>query len=380
MKIWLDGTPAIHGERAVRRNTRNLLSALIRRSVIDYGLIYFDWKGNTPGRIALDDLKNSAEKICRFPMTALVPLWKRLQEPTLERFVGKVDLLYAPDLYFPAVDNGLILSTIRGIAFLTHKQMINPNQSKSLLKAFSYAKSFSDYFLAVSESTRQDILEYTDISEDRLFVVTHGVDPSFKVMPRNLAKKAVCNRFQLEQPYIIYVGALSFNKNILGLIEAFSIVAFEEKNIHLVVVGPDDAASTDAIKSVTKKNLSKRVHFIGSVEQEGNALTELYNAAEMLVFPSFYEGWCAPPLESMACGTPVVCSNIASVREVVGDSAILIDPEDSESIANAITNVLNCSELRKDLIAKGNNHVAQHSWGRAAERMESVFADILRLQ
>jgi glycosyltransferase involved in cell wall biosynthesis len=377
MKIWIDATATIHGERAVRRNTRNLISSLISRNGVDYGLIYFDWKGNTPGRITLPNLTGLDEKICRYPMSVLLPLWRKISEPVLERFVGNADLLYAPDLYFPPTNGGVVLSTIRGIIYLTHQNMLNPAHCRTLIRAFSYARSRSDYFLAVSETTRQDLLEYTDIPEDCIFVVPHGIDPKFKIIKKERALKAVKKRFNFDNPYLLYVGALSINKNIFGLIEAFSIVASNEHDIDLVLAGPGGNAVQEAKEKVKFKNLEERVHFLGSIEQESTALTELYNSAEMLVFPSYYEGWCAPPLEAMACGIPVVCSNIPAVQEVVGNCAILANPDDHESIANAISRVLVDSGLRERLIAKGKNHVSQHTWNRAAERLEKVFKEIL---
>ena len=106
-------------------------------------------------------------------------------------------------------------------------------------------------------------------------------------------------------------------------------------------------------------------------------MTELYNAAEMLVFPSFYEGWCAPPLEAMACGIPVVCSNIPAIAEVAGNAAIFADPKDPEAIANSIRKVLYDSNLRERMIQNGNAHVAQHTWERSARRLESIFGKLL---
>jgi glycosyltransferase involved in cell wall biosynthesis len=380
MKIWLDATPAVHGERAIRRNSRNLFSSLVSRNNINYGLIYFNQRGNHSNQIFLHAEKFSQKKSSRFPMSLLLPCWKRFGEPSIERFVGYIDLLYAPDLYFPPVKNGLVLSTIRGIAYLVKKELINPNHCKTLIDAFCYARSRSDYFLAVSETTRQELLEYTDIPENRIFVVTHGIDPIFKIIRKERALKAVRKRFKLDHPYLIYVGALSINKNILGLIEAFSLVASNEKDIDLVLVGPEETAAQKAKEIIKIKHLEERVHFLGSIEQESTVLTELYNAAEMLVFPSYYEGWCAPPLEAMACGIPVVCSDIPALQEVVGNSAILTNPDDHESIANAISKVLIDSDLREKLIAKGKKHVSQHTWSRSAERLEKVFTKILRMR
>jgi glycosyltransferase involved in cell wall biosynthesis len=376
MKIWLDATPVIHGERAVRRNTRNLFSALISRHKVDYGLLYFDWKGNTPGRLALPPEKGLKEKVCRFPVRALLPWWKRFGIPTIERLVGKIDLLYAPDLYFPPVQHGRVLSTIRGVAYLVEGGLLDRNHRQMLTTAFSYACDRSDYFLAVSQATRGDLINHTNIPKDRIFVVTHGVDPVFKTILKPSARKRVEKRFNLKRPYLLFVGAVAIHKNIMGLLDAFSRVASHEKDIDLVLAGPDETAAVAARERVAQEGLGERVHFLGSIGQEDSALTELYNAAEMLVFPSFYEGWCAPPLEAMACGTPVVCSNIPAVAEVTGDAAILEDPKDPEAFANAITKVLNDTSLRQRMIQSGCDHAAQHSWERAAERLENIFANL----
>jgi glycosyltransferase involved in cell wall biosynthesis len=377
MKIWLDATPVIHGERAVRRNTRNLLSALISRNGADYGLLYFDWRGNTPGRLALSLGKNWEEKVCRCPMRILLPLWRRFGRPTIEHFVGDIDLLYAPDLYFPPLQHGRVLSTIRGLAYLALGELLDPDHRQMLSRAFSYASKRSDYFLAVSQTTRSDLLNYTNISKDRIFVVTHGVDPAFKKLPKPDTTKIVKKRFNLIRPYLLYVGAVANHKNVLGLLKAFSRIAFDEKNIDLVLVGPEETAAVSARQRVAQDNLQERVHFLGSIQQEDSALTELYNAAEMLVFPSFYEGWCAPPLEAMACGTPVVCSNIPAIAEVAGNAAIFTDPKDPEAIANSIIKVLYDSNLRERMIQNGSAHVAQHTWDRSAERLENIFDKLL---
>jgi glycosyltransferase involved in cell wall biosynthesis len=380
MKIWLDATPVLHGERAVRRNTRNLLSALISSNRADYGLLYFDWRGDTPGRLTLPLDKSLEEKVCRCPLRLLLPWWKRFGRPTIEHLIGKIHLLYSADLYFPPVQHGRVLSTIRGIAYLVQGGLLDPHHRQNLTTAFSYACERSDYFLAVSQTTRRDILKYTNITKDRIFVVTHGVDPIFKRIPKPNARKLVEKRFNLNRPYLLYVGAIAIHKNVLGLINAFSRVASHEKDIDLVLVGPEETAVVSARERVAEKNLRERVHFLGSIKQEDSALTELYNAAEMLVFPSFYEGWCAPPLEAMACGIPVVCSNIPAVAEVTGDAAIFFDPKDPEAIANEINKVLYNSSLREHMIKTGCAHVGKHTWERSAERLENIFFKILELK
>jgi glycosyltransferase involved in cell wall biosynthesis len=378
MKIWLDATPVLHGERAVRRNTRNLITSLIARNKINYGLFYFDRKGNTPGRFDLTLNNKTEEKVCRYPMRFLLPFWKNFGEPNLDRFIGHIDLLYATDLYFPPVRKAPVISTIRGIAYIAQAELLDPNHCQKLTKAFYYARKRSDYFLAVSQTTRNDLLKYTTIPANRIFVVTHGIDPVFKKTPKSSAIKFVKQRFNLNRPFLLFVGAIAVHKNVHGLLDAFLKVALNEKDIDLVLVGPEESAAADIRKRIEKQNLRHRVHFLGSIDQKSSTLTELYNAAEMLVFPSFYEGWCAPPLEAMACGTPVVCSDVPAVAEVTGTAAVQVDPNDSEAITDAICKVLYDTKLRDKMIQKGNAHVANHTWERSAERLETIFAQVLQ--
>ncbi len=340
-------------------------------------MLYFDWKGNTSGRLALSPNKDLEERVCRCPMRLLLPWWRRFGKPAIDRFVGKIDLLYAPDLYFPPVRHGRVLSTIRGVAYLAIEGLLDPNHHQMLTEAFSYACKRSDYFLAVSEATRRDLLNYTNLPPDRIFVVTHGVDPVFKRMPRESARKMVRERFNIHRPYLLYVGAVAIHKNVFGLLDAFARVAAYEKDIDLVLVGPAETAAVSAKQRVAEEDLTGRVHFLGSIDQENSVLTELYNAAEMMVFPSFYEGWCAPPLEAMACGVPVVGSNIPAVTEVVGNAAVLADPQDPEAIAHAISKVLYDTNLRRQMIQSGCVHAAQHTWERSAQRLENIFVDLM---
>lgn len=375
-RIWLDATPLLHGERAVRRNTRNLLAALCARPGANYGLLYFDRRGSTAGRLALPP-DGCFDHLCRWPISLLLPGWRWLAEPSVERLVGPVDLLYAPDLYFPPVKQGLVLCTIRGLAYLTVGELLNQRHRRDLITAFNYARLRSDYFLAVSESTRRDLLDCTDIPAERIYVVTHGIDPGFTMLSKEQARQTVRTRFKLGRPYALFVGAVAHHKNVLGLVEAYRLVARKEPDLDLVLAGPEETAAAEAREKIRAANLQARVHFLGAIQPEDPILVSLYNAAEMLLFPSFYEGWCAPPLEAMACGTPVVCSNVPSVSEVVGDAAVLIDPKDHEALAGAIRTVLMDTSLRQGLVKAGIERASQHTWARSAERLEGVFADIL---
>ena len=376
-RICLDATPIIHGERAVKRNTNNLISALLSRRPKDYCLIYFDRKGNTPGRLNLGEHPGATEKVCRIPIRLLLPAWKLAGEPAFERLFGPTDLLYATDLHFPPTRKGKIISTIRGAAYLKEDLPIRPDHRKKLLRAFAFARANSDYFLAVSETTRQHLLECTDIPEDKIYVVTHGVDPGFMPMGKDTGRHIIKKRYNIDRPYLLFVGAVSRHKNSDGLISAFHAIAGTAKDLALVFAGPIEINIGKMLQIEKFTELRRRIHFLGPVEQGGDILNALYSASEMLVFPSFYEGWCAPPLEAMASGTPVVCSDIPAIREVAGDAAVYFDPYRTDDIAGCIATVLQDGERRARLVSGGLAHSALYTWDRAAEKLEHVFEEIL---
>ena len=139
---------------------------------------------------------------------------------------------------------------------------------------------------------------------------------------------------------------------------------------------PDSSAWKNANKWIRTKGLDKYIHLIGSIDQDNHEMTDLYNGASIFVFPSFYEGWTAPPLEAMACGTPVITSNCSSLPETVKDAAIKVFPNKIEELAYRMENLLSNESLRKHFIKKGLDHAASHTWENASKKMIEVFTDM----
>jgi glycosyltransferase involved in cell wall biosynthesis len=377
-RIGIDATAAIHGERAVRRNTRNLLRHLVSQPGDDHwALLYLGRGAKSLERPALSDNGSWSETVCPVPMRALVASWRLLGRPTAESWLGSLDLLYAPDLYFPPTRRAPVVSTIRGVAYLAVPELCEPHHVRQLVKAFTYARRHAQHFLAVSESTRADLARYTDLPPERIHVVSHGVDPVFRQLDPAHCRRTLQRRFQLERPFFLYVGVVARHKNVPGLLEAMALVARKIPRVDLVLAGPFGSLITEARETVSRYGLAERVRFLGPVDPEGEDLVCLYNAALALVFPSFYEGWCAPPLEAMACGTPVLASEVPAVREVVGPAGPLLPPSDAAAWATAMVRVAEDESWRAQLSDRGRQHVEQHTWHRASRRLRRVFADIL---
>src|SRR5437899_8217885 len=166
-RIGIDASIMLHGERAGLRHTRNLLDPLLRlHPEDDWALLYFDRRGTTPGRVPLP-ATGARERVSRLPMRLLSTPWRMLGWPPVERWLGRIDVLYAPDLHFPPARRAPILCTIRGVAYLAIPHLCESDTVSSLVRAFTYARRRAQHFLAVSESTRQDLLRYTDVPAER---------------------------------------------------------------------------------------------------------------------------------------------------------------------------------------------------------------------
>jgi len=376
-RIGIDASIVLHGERAGQRHSRNLLKQLVGQfDEDDWRLLYFDRSGCTPGRILYAVNGTARETVSRIPVRLLLTPWRILGSPAVEDWLGSIDVFYAPDLFFPPTRGAPVLCTIRGVAYLAIPQMCEARRVQKLAKAFTYARKRAHHFLAVSESTRQDLLRLTDLRPDRIHVVTHGVDPVFRVLDRGKCSSAVRRRFGVARPFMLYVGVIGRHKNITGLLRAFSDSGLHREGLDLVLAGPFESEIGTARSMVSQSGLESAVHFIGSVSQEDDTLVELYNAAVALVHPSFYEGWCSTPLEAMACGTPVVASDIPSVREVVQAAALLVPPDDIDGLKLAMLRMVEDESCRADLAARGLAHAGQHTWERSALRLRQVLAHV----
>lgn len=374
-KITIDMNPLVHGSRAVSHCTACMVSELLKFEDIEFNLLYFDYKYQTEQYLRpLED--RVKERVIPVPYKLLVPAWKWFSWPYLELIAPKCDLFYTNEFYFPPTRNILVLSTIHGLAYRIIPEKISSQIVQSFDQGLSFILKHADYLVAVSETTKEELITYVGVPPERIYVITHGVDKQFQQQEdQQEVWEHLKNQYDLNRPYVLYIGAIALHKNIMGVLSAYEKSSAKLSH-NLVLTGPPDSAWDRAHRFVSEHNLSGRVHFLGHVNQAGNNLLNLYNGADLFVFPSFYEGWASPPLEAMACGTPVITSDCSSLPETVGDAAIQIDPNNSEELAYEMKRVLSDQSLRNDLIKKGLEHAAFHTWEKAATKLMEVFADI----
>jgi glycosyltransferase involved in cell wall biosynthesis len=231
--------------------------------------------------------------------------------------------------------------------------------------------------LTVSEATRRDVVNLLGLPADRIEVIPNAIDDEFTQTVGEQELLRTLERYQVDYPFLLYAGSIQPQKNLPRLVEAFAVVQAELEQhpryagLRLIIIGDAVDAHPDLRRSVIRSRMQQRVRFLGFVPIE--TLRVFYRSAAAFVFPSLYEGFGLPPLEAMAQGTPVVTSNTSSLPEVVGDAAVLVNPENVFDIARGIKQALIDEELRRELVARGRRQASLFSWDRAADRVLEVY-------
>ncbi len=195
-------------------------------------------------------------------------------------------------------------------------------------------------------------------------------------MDTDEARRRVSEMYDLDRDFVLFVSTIEPRKNLPGLLQAYRKLLDDYKVPEgLVLAGSRGWLSEEVYSMVETLNLEEHIRFLGRVPSEH--LVYLYNAARLLVHPSFYEGFGLPPLEAMTCGTPTIVSNVSALPEVVGDAAILVDPHDIDGLTVAMWRVLTDEDLRTSLITKGLKRASLFSWERAAQETLNVYRRVV---
>ncbi|MFZ1156341.1 MAG: glycosyltransferase family 1 protein, partial [Candidatus Sulfotelmatobacter sp.] len=219
------------------------------------------------------------------------------------------------------------------------------------------------------------------IPPDRIEVVYNAIDERFLHGHASAAdRELIAKRYQVTYPFLLYAGRVSAHKNVVRMIEAFSALKGElEKegafpDLKLIIIGDDLSGNPDLRRTVVRSGVQNDVRFLGFVPIE--VLRIFYDAAKIFVFPSLYEGFGLPPLEAMAHGTPVVTSNVSSLPEVVGNAAVLVNPENVFEIMRALLRVLLDQGLRERMKERSYLQAGRFSWEKSVRRILEVYRQV----
>lgn len=245
---------------------------------------------------------------------------------------------------------------------------------KIFQKQMDLSCQWADKIIAISENTKNDIVKEIGVDPERIEVIYCGLDEKFLEPCTREEIDNVKEKFGIKEDYIFYLCNKFPHKNLKGLIRGFSeIVKNTDIKEILVLSGKvvDSNEESEITKLIHELGIIDRIKFIGHLEESD--VVPFYSGAKLLAYPSFYEGFGIPPLEAMACGVPVVASNISSIPEIVGDAAFLVDPYSVDSIAHGLITVLREEDVRSSLIEKGRSRVERFSWKESASRTLKLY-------
>lgn len=305
-------------------------------------------------------------------------LQKTLRFPKIDSLLG-ADLFFMPHMNFISLSGsaGLIL-TIHDLSFLRYPDFFSRRKNFwHYLLNLKKLLARSDKIVAVSQNTKNDLLELCDLPEDKIEVIYSGLDYGFRPIERTEKKLiGVKDKYDLSEKFIFFLGNLEPRKNLEGLIGAFNRLNDSNKNFSdwdLVIAG-GSGWKEKSIRSAWQRSKNRdKIKFIGYVDAADKPY--LYNLASLFVYPSFYEGFGFPPLEAMACGLPVITSFNSSLPEVVGDAALMIDPFNINEIAEAMEKMLTDNELAAIYRQRGLVRVKKFNWADTADRYIKLFKE-----
>jgi glycosyltransferase involved in cell wall biosynthesis len=297
-------------------------------------------------------------------------LWEQLVQPIALRQQG-IDLLHAMAFAGPLITPCPFVVTIYDLSFYHYPDAFRPWNRLYLSIFTALSARRAQRVIAISESTRRDVVTMLGVPHDRVDVAYCGVDEVFHPLP--VAEVATFRQERaLPDHFILYLGTLEPRKNIRKLIQAYSQWRTMEPGIpKLVVAGGKGWYYDQIFAEVESLGLTGEVIFPGYVMQ--HELPWWYNAADLFVYPSRYEGFGLPVLEAMASGTPVVTTHVASLPEVAGDAALLVSPDEESQLIEAMHRVLSDESLRREMITKGLAHAAGFTWARTAQQTVDIY-------
>jgi glycosyltransferase involved in cell wall biosynthesis len=313
------------------------------------------------------------------PPELVLWLWRRERpERFKEYLLGRAEVVHSTTFCAPRfrAPRRRLVVTIHDCTFVTHPEFHLPANVEHCLRGTQLAIERADMLIAVSESTRRDLIERMGAPADRIVVTQEAADPGLAPVTDATRLESVRRRYGLPERFVLSLGAMEPRKNLPRLLEAFAALAPAVRNEFALVVAGAQGWLNDAVhEQVQKLGLGESVHFVGYIEQED--LAALYSLATVFAYPSLWEGFGLPVLEAMACGTPVLTSSVSSLPEVAGDAAILVQPTDVDAIGEGLGRLLEDGSLRADLSARGRGRAAEFSWERCARETLAVYERVV---
>lgn len=375
-RVAIDVTAALQQGGGIGRYTRCLVQAL---APMAHGLtltLFWTAPRHTPAPDWLWLLPNVRLRRIPVPDRFATIIWQRARLPLpVEAFIGRQEICHFPDFVLPAVWQARTVLTIHDLSFRIVPEAADPGLRRYLNKAVPRSVRRADLVLTDSAATRQDVATILGVAPAKTAVLYSGVGAEFRPVRDPALLAGVQQRYGLPTRFVMSLGTLQPRKNYGRLIQAYAgLLRDGGVDWDLVIVGRPGWLYADLAADVARLGLDGRVHFL--TDAVDAHLPALYSLAGAFVLVSLYEGFGLPPLEAMACGTPVIVSNVSSLPEVVGDAGVQVDPLQTVAIATALGHVMTDAAQRAELRERGLAQAARFTWERAATQLAQHYTDL----
>jgi glycosyltransferase involved in cell wall biosynthesis len=293
-----------------------------------------------------------------------------------------IDILHVPVHWYNQITPFLFnreikkVLTIHDLTPILFPEMHTRETNLTWKSSLKFIKNRTNIVICDSVSTKNDCMKLLKIPEKRLKVIPLSADEQYKpIKNKEHIRDELKREYNIDYPFILFVGTLEKRKNVPILLKSFYKLKKSKLNHKLVIVGGKGWKYTRIFDLIEGLNLENDVIFTDYVSDE--YLVKLYNAADLFVYPSLYEGFGLPPLEAMACGCPVITSNTSSLPEVVGDAGVMVDPNDIDSLTESMIKILTDNEYREEMGRKSLERAHMFSWKKTAEETWDVYKEVL---
>lgn len=376
MNICLDLSPAVHRKAGLGTYASSLAEHLLHVDVED-GFSTFHY-----GRAVESPLPPALAALPQHHVSQGARLWRlsvalRYWLPApMDGLLPGVDLFHATEHLLPPFRGIRSVFTFHDAIYALFPEYHLPMNRVFLGLMMPRFLSRADAIIAVSECSKRDAVRLYGVDPARIRVIYEGVAPEFRVLEgatRASELERVRRKYGLPPRYLLYFSTIEPRKNVPTLLEAYRSLINQVPAPDLVLAGRKGWLYEPTLQRVRELGLAERVHFPGWIDQAD--APALLNGAEVMVFPSLYEGFGLPPLEAMACGVPVVCSDAASLPEVIGNAGLLFPPRDIRALTTALTRVLSDADLRAELAGRGFAQARRFTWEQAARETIRVYKE-----
>lgn len=374
MHVVIDTQALLEPLAGIGRYTHNLLKTF---GEIDRENHYYLYYGASfrQSRAALPhfDNPNFQNKLIRFPGRIFRLLTEKMHVLPVGSFFSRgYDIYHGLNYHVPRLNFPSILN-IYDLSYILFPQCFTKKRLGDIRRKVSSSVRRAEVIITGSEAAKADIVNSLKVAEEKIEVIPFGLERAFKPVDAEKVA-AIREKYRLPDRFILFVGTIEPRKNIIGLLDAYNRLGKSDPG--LVIVGRRGWLFQEIFKEVERLNLADKVIFPGHIPESDLPL--VYNAASVFVYPSLYEGFGFPPLEAMACGVPVITSNTSSLPGIVGDAGILVNPEKTDEIVQAIKDVLEDDSRRQVMVKKGFERAKAFSWEKCARETIKLYKKVSR--